>query len=114
MECKVDIRKRINQAVKWAGVALAALLIGWVVLDPISNEPVSVATTTYGVVTSYEYNQAIKNSTQPSPSLWVRLDTGQTILLNQTLPFDVSVGQRLRITTWKRRLFGYRTTYEPA
>ena len=110
----MTIRERIKPVLKIIGVVLLMAFVFGYPLLPVINEQISIENTTYGVVTSFEEFPKNKFNFQALPRIWVHLESDRTIILNQTLPFNLSIGQRLRITTWKRRLFGYSTMYEPA
>lgn len=94
--------------------ALAAIAVVGVVFMETLNGPVSIASTELAVVVSGEFYPTDKFSAQAPPKIRILLDSGQPLLIKQNLPFKLKNGDRLRIKVWKRRFFGYKTSYEPA
>jgi hypothetical protein len=105
------ILNRICAAICSAFAVMAAAFA--VFLGPL-NGPVSVETTEMAVVTSGEFYPIGRYGQQEDPKIRVTLDSGQSLLLDQNLPFALKNGDRLRIKVWKRRFFGHKTSYEPA
>jgi hypothetical protein len=105
---------RMRLFAKRVAFPAGTITITLLTFSPVINQPVSVEATTFGIVVAGEFFPVNEFDAAKGPKIRVLLDTGQTITLNQNAPFALKNGDRLRITVWKRRLLGYKTTYDPA
>lgn len=78
----------------------------------IFNQPDALVSQSYGTVIGAEFYPVNKWDAQRAPKVRVLTDTGREILFGQAFPYPTRNGERVEIKVWKRRLFGYKTTYE--
>lgn len=79
----------------------------------VVNAPVELESSVGATVLGGEFYPTGEWDAQRPPKIRVKLDTGQTLLLNQTLPYRFKSGDRLYVDIWKRRFFGYKNRYRP-
>ena len=91
--------------------SVAAIVIG-IPFFTIFNQPTQLVSHSYGTIVGAEFYPAGKWDAQMPPKLRLMTDSGRELLLNQAIPYKLANGERVAVKIWKRRLFGYKTTYE--
>jgi hypothetical protein len=98
--------KKILQAVFGCAVVIG------IPLAAIFNQPDVLVSRSYGTVIGAEFYPVNKWDAQTAPTVKVLSDAGNELRFAMRFPLDLKNGERVTVKVWKRRLFGYKTTYE--
>jgi hypothetical protein len=92
-------------------VGLAALL--FIAFSDLVNPPIDNISEQLGTVIGGEFFPQGRGSGQELPKIRIKRPSGEELLLNQTGTDKFHYGDTVRVVTWKRRFWGYKTMVEP-
>ena len=101
---------KLCKIVCYTFLGLVTLL--FVVSLDVVNAPVAKASETPAIVVGWDANPIQQQGDQWQPNIRVRLNSGIEVMLHEAYPNSLVAGDHVRIISWERRIFGYKTTFE--
>ena len=94
-------------------LSLAGLVsLLFIAFSDVVNPPIDNISEQLGIVIGGEFFPQGRGSGQELPKVRIKLPSGDELLLNQTGTDKFHFGDPVRVVTWKRRFWGYKTMVE--